>query len=177
MIAGLALALMLAHAAAAPPAGREFIPDPQGQADWDQIEKDPDAAASLLAGAAVAAGCLMPFKTQTSAAAYTAHATKVGQAMKARSPKIAALPFTLEGVHGDTCQVTYHGAHVDELWKTFGEFRANPTSGDCTEAPATPGRIGVECKAAANAPAFRETIERAGAGITIAFTWLGSKAR
>ena len=164
-------------AATAAPSPAQTALGPQTQEEWDLVDKDPDRAAAALAGSAFIVTCMMPLDGATSPKAYAAVASNVGLKMKTSSPKLAALAVKLEGVHGDTCRVTYKGAHVDLLWTTLGQFVAKaPDDSICTKPPGGPNRASLACKASASNPAYRLVIDRTTTGFTAAVTVLGPKA-
>ncbi len=136
---------------------------------------DQDQAAVMATLSAFAFGCLERASFANSAKEYADGANEIGRQGREQAPQFAVLAFSIEGVNGDTCRVTYRGAHADLLWKSLSDFSKNKLNGDCSEAPATPNRVSIACAANTGNPAYEERIERAGDQVAASLVWRGPK--
>lgn len=155
MIAGAALAVLMTAAAPA--------------ADG---ASDPDLAAFRIAAGSFKFACAERLSTAADAAAYAGGASEIARQTAAQT---GSLPYTLEGVGGDTCRVTYHGAHVEALWARTAEYMAK--LGPACTASTTASLMSAVCTATPTQPAYAVRIERADDRMSLSITWKGPRAQ
>ena len=133
-----------------------------------------DPAARMAVGA-FAYGCLERLSFAASAADYAAKSTELGGQLKTQAGAFSD-KFSLDGVGGDTCRVTYRGPNVALLWTAFTDFKASKTNNPCEEQHPLADKAVLVCAGNAN-PGYTEIVERRGQGadaqLTAALTFRG----